>query len=108
MNLPADPTDLFMTLRYVSASALRKLHAVETVMDPLDVIPEIIHLGFWYSNTEAVEALCKLLNKLFTPDSIEAYYRAAHDMQNILLMKLLTFWLAEVTSSLTGFPQVGE
>lgn len=39
-------------------------------MDPLEVLPEVIHMGFWYSNGETVAALCKLLNKMFTQESL--------------------------------------
>lgn len=53
-------------------------------------------------------ALCKLLNKIFTPQTLEQFYREAHEMQNILLLKLFSFWLMEVRNSFAIFPEVGE
>jgi hypothetical protein len=70
MNLPNNATDLFMTLRYVCSSVLKKLLALDVHMDPLEVLPEVIHMGFWYSNGETVGMLCKLLNKMFTQESL--------------------------------------
>lgn len=108
MNLPNNATDLFMTLRYVCSSVLKKLLALEVHLDPLEVLPEVIHMGFWYSNGETVGMLCKLLNKMFTQESLETYYRNAHDMQNVLLLKLINYWFSEVANSFTGFREVGE
>jgi hypothetical protein len=104
MNLPHNATDLFMTLRYVCASVIKKLHGLDASLDPLEVVPEVIHLGFWYSNAEVVGMLCKLLNKIFTPETLDNYYRRAHDMQNILLLKLISFWFSEVGNSFASFP----
>lgn len=70
MNLPNNITDLFMTLRYVCASVIKKIETLDVTIDPLDVVPEIIHMGFWYSNIETVTSLCKFLNKIFTPESL--------------------------------------
>jgi hypothetical protein len=83
-----------MTLRYVCASVIKKLENLDVALDPLEVVPEIIHLGFWYSNVETVTMLCKFLNKIFTPESLKNYYKNAHDMQNLLLLKLFSFWFS--------------
>ena len=65
-------------------------------------------MGFWYSNAETVVSLCRFLNKMFTPEMLENYYKNAQDMQNVLLLKLFNFWLAEVKNSFSVFPEVGE
>lgn len=94
MNLPSNMTDLFMTLRYVCGSVIKKLTQLDVDLSPLEIVPEVIHMGFWYSNPEIVCNLCKLLNRIFTADTLAAYYREAHEMQNILLLKLFAFWFA--------------
>lgn len=108
MNLPNNVTDLFMTLRYVCGSVIKKLQQLDVDMNPLQVVPEIIHMGFWYSNIETVAALIRFLNKIFNADSLERFFKEAHEMQNILLLKLFSFWFAEVRNSFAIFPQVGE
>lgn len=35
MNLPSNATDLFMTLRFVCGSVIKKLQALEAALDPL-------------------------------------------------------------------------
>lgn len=104
MNLPNNITDLFMTLRYVCGSVIKKLESLNVELDPVEIIPEVIHMGFWYSNIETVLTLCKFLNKILTPDSLEHFYKNAHEMQNILFLKLFTFWFAEVRNSFTLSP----
>lgn len=71
MNLPNNATDIFMTLRYVCSSVIKKLENLEISLDPIEFIPEILHIGFWYSNTEIVSSLCRFLNKILTTESIE-------------------------------------
>ena len=93
MNLPSNLPDLFLTLRYVSSSVTKRLLEAESELDPLEVVPEIVHLGFWYSNIETVSNLCRILNKIFTTDNIDRYHRLTHHMQNALLLQLLSFWL---------------
>jgi hypothetical protein len=39
MNLPANVTDLFMTLRYVCGSVLGKLQQLDVELSPLEVVP---------------------------------------------------------------------
>lgn len=39
MNLPANVTDLFMTLRYVCGSVIGKLQHLDIELDPLEVVP---------------------------------------------------------------------
>lgn len=39
MNLPNNITDLFMTLRFVCSSVIKKLEGLEMNFDPLDVVP---------------------------------------------------------------------
>lgn len=108
MNLPSNLPDLFLTLRYVNGSVIKRLLESEIELNPLQVLPEVIHLGFWYSNIETASNLCKLLNKIFTPQTIDKYYRDAHQMQNILVLKLFSFWLTEVKDVFLSFPQTAE
>ena len=39
MNLPSNLSDLFLTLRYVSGSVVKKLQEVPIDLNPLEVIP---------------------------------------------------------------------
>jgi hypothetical protein len=43
---------------------------LDVSLNPVDVVPEIIHMGFWYLNVEAVVSMAKLLNKIFTPETL--------------------------------------
>jgi len=43
-----------------------------------------------------VTGLCRLLNKIFSSNSLEEYYYQAHEMQSILLTKVIHFWMVEV------------
>ena len=78
MNLPSNLPDLFMTLRYVSGSVVKRLLETELEIDPLEVVPELIHLGLWYSNIEVVANVCRVMNKMFTSQNVDAYFRQAH------------------------------
>ena len=108
MNLPSNLPDLFLTLRYVSNSVVSRLLETDIPMGGLEVVPEIVHLGFWYSNIEVVGGFCKLLNKIFSSSSLEEYYLQAHEMQSILLIKVIHFWMVEVRESFAAFPEVME
>ena len=108
MNLPNNIADLFMTLRYVCSSVIKKIENLNLELNAEEIVPEIIHMGFWYSNAEAVTILCKLLNKIFNPTSLERFYNNAHEMQNILLLKLFSFWFSEVQNSFNLYPEVAE
>ena len=106
MNLPSNLPDLFLTLRYVSNSVLKKLSESGDNMNPLDVLPEILHFGFWYSNIELVGNLCRLLNKLLTSENIEAYSGQFKEIQKLLLFKLLSFWFEEVKETIGSHPEI--
>jgi hypothetical protein len=57
----------------MTASALEKLDSNSTSIQEIDLsqanimelIPDLLHLGFWYENTLIVQKLFHIFNKLF-------------------------------------------
>ena len=69
MNLPSNLTDIFMTLRYVSKSVVKKLSGthlfiweVRKTLSLREVLSELIPFAFWYSNSDLVVDFLKLIN----------------------------------------------
>ena len=62
-----------------------------------DLLPEFLHLGFWYNNTQATVGVAKLLKLLFQEEALKEYFgKEVGGRQKILLLTLLEFWLKEV------------
>ncbi len=73
MNLPSNLTDIFLTLRYVSKSVIRKISGtlwlIEEVKNSLslrEILSELIPFGFWYSNSDIISDFLKLINEMLT------------------------------------------
>ena len=98
MTLPTNLTDLFMTLRYVSASVLKKLAQNQEGQEPADIIPDLLHLGFWQTNPEVVTHLIRLFNRILTVQNIPEFLERCGEMTTGLLLKVLSLWLVETTS----------
>jgi hypothetical protein len=62
----------------MTASALEKLYStilnyLETdlsICNVMEIVPDILHLGFWHGNPFVVQKLFKIFNKLFGENSI--------------------------------------
>ena len=68
-----------------------------------DLLPEFMHLGWWYVNPDVVLNVARTLNKLLTQDSVVEYYRTEENgIQKGLLLQLLLFWTTEVERNLSS------
>ena len=75
----------------------------------MELVPEFLHMGFWYSNDTIVGKVYKIFNKIFGQDSIEKYVCGCSEVQMNLLLKNFLFWLVEIPSAiLTHHEIVGE
>lgn len=65
----------------------------------MEVVPEFLHLGFWYSNDSVVGKVYKMFNKIFGQESIERFVCSCSEVQMSLLVKNYVFWLVEIPSA---------
>lgn len=66
-------------------------------MQLADLLPEFLHMGWWYVNPEVVLNVARTLNKLLSQDSVVEYYQTDENaIQKGLLLQLLQFWATEV------------
>lgn len=66
MNFGSNLGEILSTVRFMTASALEKLDRVDlTKANVMELIPELMHIGFWHTNTQIVQKLYKIYNKIF-------------------------------------------
>ena len=74
MNLVANLGQILSTVRFVTASALEKLDSTSFIFlgidlnksNVLEIVGDLLHIGFWQSNNSTVEKLYKIFNKVFS------------------------------------------